>query len=306
MLKQRKYEGNRYKKNQRGNGMYHIVNDFERTMPFDIKAENIQLVCGNTIPVYQIETPHDLIRFVGYGKYINKEIGNVLFRGQNSIYDGALLPSLYRGKNNLSKITHKYNNRIEGILKNNRYFKKINRGVFEPILQHYGIKTPYIDLVDNIWVALWFASHQTISKCIKSHEYVYYFRSKKEFAYIELLASDAKDENNQFGIYTGKESTLVDLRKATPSYFLRPHAQHAYMIRKNEMYPSDYTDLIIGIAKIPTVTVHKWLGSNEFLKLRFLFPAANFDTGYKVLLDRYPEEDYGAIRHYGSIQILTD
>ena len=46
------------------------------------------------------------------------------------------------------------------------------------------------------------------------------------------------------GVYEGSETKLVDLRKVLPSYFLRPHAQHAYMLRKTENYPEDYSDLI--------------------------------------------------------------
>ena len=122
-----------------------------------------------------------------------------------------------------------------------------------------------------------------------------------------LVASDAVtlcDDNG--GVYEGTETKLVDLRKALPSYFLRPHAQHAYMIRKNESYPEDYSDLIIGIAKIPTVLGLKWLGQNDFLTVSSLFPAAYFDSGYAVLLKQYPEEQQGIVHQYGSIQIITD
>ena len=120
------------------------------------------------------------------------------------------------------------------------------------------------------------------------------------------MASDAINETGRFGVYKGKRTTLVDLRKALPSYFLRPHAQHAYMIKKNEEYPVDYSDLIVGIAKIPTELGIKWIGSNEILCASSLFPAAYYDSGYSIMLKRYPEEDQGTINQYGSIQIITD
>ena len=91
-----------------------------------------------------------------------------------------------------------------------------------------------------------------------------------------------------------------------PSYFLRPHAQHAYMLRKLEEYPSDYSDLIVGIARIPTKLGVSWLGNNDFLTVSSLFPAAYFDSGYKVLLKKYPDMDPSEVRQFGSIQILTD
>jgi hypothetical protein len=286
--------------------MHYIIDNFEKKTPSDIKFDTIQLACGNEINVYQIETVHDLTQFIGFGKYKNNEVGNVYFRGQTSLYNGAMIPSLYRGKKNLESITCKYGERINRIINTKRIFSQYDRSVFEPLIQHYGVKTPYIDLVDNIWVALWFALHQAKNVPINSHEYIYYYDSSEEYAYIVLMVSDALEETGKFGVYKGKETTLVDLRKATPSYFLRPHAQHAYMIRKNEKYPGDYTDLIVGIARIPTSIGLKWLGTSEFLSLSSLFPAAYFDSGYKVLLKNYPEEEQGIINQYGSVQILTD
>ena len=172
--------------------------------------------------------------------------------------------------------------------------------------QHYGIKTPFVDLVDNVWVALWFALHQAKTKVINSHEYVYFYNNENEYSYILLIATDATEKSDKSGIYIGSETKLIDLRKALPSYFLRPHAQHAYMIRKNEEIPEDYSDLVIGIAKIPTSLGLKWLGINDFLTVSSLFPAAYFDSGYAVLLKQYPEEDQGTVNQYGSIQIITD
>lgn len=286
--------------------MYYIIDNFEKKTPSEIKFETIKLACGNIINIYLIETVHDLTQFIGFGKYKNNQIGNVYFRGQTDLYNGTMIPSLYRGKTRLDSITWKYNERINKVIKGKRIFNQYSRTVFEPLIQHYGVKTPYIDLVDNVWVALWFALHQAKTVAINSHEYVYYYESKKEYAYIILIASDAKTETKQFGVYKGTDTTLIDLRKATPSYFLRPHAQHAYMIRKNEEFPGDYSDLIVGMAKIPTDIGFKWLGTNEFLSLSSLFPASYFDSGYKILLKFYPEDDQGTINQFGSIQILTD
>ena len=195
-----------------------------------------------------------------------------------------------------------------------RSFTQYERIVLEPLLQHYGIKTPFIDLVDNVWVALWFALHQAKCKTINSHEYIYYYENDREYSYILLVATDAVTLcDGKSGVYAGTKTKLVDLRKALPSYFLRPHAQHAYMLRKTESYPEDYSDLIIGIAKIPTALGLKWLGQNDFLTVSSLFPAAYFDSGYAVLLKQYPEEnpgtvlslihislpaEHGALRHY--------
>jgi len=285
--------------------MFYIIN-FEKKTPSDIQVETQMLKCGKSINVYTIETVHDLTQFIGFGKYINNHSGNVYLRGQTELYNGAMTPSLYRGKTKADSITWKYNEKMNKVISGTRIFQQYNRSVFEPLIQHYGIKTPYLDLVDNVWVALWFALHQAKTRVINSHEYVYYYENTNEYSYIILMVTDATTETERFGVYKGTYTTIVDLRKALPSYFLRPHAQHAYMLRKNEPYPTDYSDLIIGIAKIPTQLGLKWLGNNDFLSVSSLFPATYFDSGYEIMLKRYPEEKQGVVNQYGSIQIITD
>ena len=286
--------------------MIYNIDKFEEKTPSRIDFDTIRLSSDEEIKVYTIETVHDLTQFIGYGKYMNCQNHNVYLRGQTALYDGKLIPSLYRGKVSAESITIKYNHRMNEFRKNVRSFHQYERNVLEPLLQHYGIKTPYIDLVDNVWVALWFALHQANSSIVNSHEYIYYHDSKEEYAYILLIASDARNVTDYKGVYDGEKTMLVDLRNATPSYFLRPHAQHAFMLRKKIPYPEDYSDLIVGIARIPTELGFKWLGTNDFLTVNSLFPAIYFDSGYGVLMKNFPEENAGVVRQYGSIQVITD
>ncbi len=286
--------------------MIRIIERFEDKTPSNIVFETITLSSGDSIKVYTIETVHDLTQFIGYGKYMNCQNHNVYLRGQTSLYNGKLIPSLYREKTSVKSITENYNFRMNKFKSSVKSFHQYERNVLEPLLQHYGIKTPYIDLVDNVWVALWFALHQAKSTIVNSHEYIYYHDSKEEYAYILLIASDAREVTEYKGVYKGDKTTLVDLRNATPSYFLRPHAQHAFMLRKTTPFPEDYSDLIVGIAKIPTAIGFKWLGTNDFLTVNSLFPAIYFDSGYEVLMKNFPEENAGIVKQYGSIQVITD
>ena len=283
------------------------VYNFERKTPSNIKWDEITLSCGKSVRIYTIESIHDLTQYIGFAKYINRGEYNVFLRGQTGLYDGKMIPSLYRGRTNLRTTTSKYGERMNSLMKNCPVFSDYKRNIMEPMLQHYGVKTIYLDVVDNVWVALWFALHQAKTKYINSHEYVYYCDNEKTDSFIFLLASDAiMPSTKQDGVYRGPCTSLVDLRKAVPSYFLRPHAQHAYMLRKNDEHPSDYSDLIVGIARIPTDIGIKWLGNNEFLSVRSLFPAPYFDSGYAKLLHDYPDFDQSIIRQYGSIQIISD
>lgn len=286
--------------------MLYNIDNFEKKTPSDIEFETVTLSCGKNVNMYTIKSVHDLTQFIGYGKYINNQNHNVYLRGQTQLYGGALIPSLYRGRTKFESITQKYDKRINAMKRDVKSFNQYDRIILEPLLQHYGIKTPYIDLVDNVWVALWFALHQAKTKIINTHEYVYFYNNENEYSYVFLVATDAINPSDKHGVYLGLETKLVDLRKALPSYFLRPHAQHAYMLRKVTPYPEDYSDLVIGIARIPTLLGLKWLGDNELLTVSSLFPAAYFDSGYAILLKRYPEDEQGIARQYGSIQIITD
>lgn len=47
----------------------------------------------------------------------------------------------------------------------------------------------------------------------------------------------------------------------------------------------------------------EWLEKNDFLSLSILFPAVHFNSGYKILMKSYQEDDLGTVNQYGSIQI---
>ena len=279
--------------------------------------EEYVLTQSGCIPVYTIKSFHTLTQFIGYGKYLNRSIGNVYLRGQNSLYDGRLSPSLLRselviGENPLTKtpdeamqrsnakfkdincakrILH-YKHNIKISAQKTKHFQNWEPDKLEPLLQHYGIKTHWIDVVDNTWIALWFATHQSKSIIADNREYIHLFENTESpYAFLLLIGSDAlKEDPIHPGLYTGPTTVQVDLRKAVPSYFLRPHAQHAIMLRKNSQDHNtfrDYTDQIIGIAKIAVSDVLQWIGQTGLLSVQSLFPPPYYDTGYTNLLNEY-------------------
>ncbi len=283
-----------------------IIDDFEKKTRSKLNKEILRLKCGNEIPIYTIDTINDLIQYIGYGKYINCKTEKVFIRGQVDIYNGTLIPSIYRQSTNSENTTCSYNKMINEIIKL-KSFKKFNKSVLSATLQHYGIKTPQIDVVDNLWIALWFAANEFHGTILKSTEHIVVAPSKQQFGYIILLASDAINvsKKDKRGVYVGEHTMLVDLRSALPSYYLRPHAQHAYMLKKNDFAPDDYSDLIVGIAKIPIEKIRNWIGNTELLSVGSLFPSAYYDYGYQVLLNHLPEFDKSYIRYRGSIQVIT-
>lgn len=68
----------------------------------------------------------------------------------------------------------------------------------------------------------------------------------------------------------------------------------------------DYSDLIVGIAKIPVTKALQWIGDAELLSVSSLFPSPLFDAGYENLLKNYPTNGADVVRYMGSIQQITD
>lgn len=297
------------------------LTDFEKKTSDPVQVSFVTTPSGE-VPVYEISSFHSLTQLIGFGKYMNRDCGNVYLRGQTSLYAGNLPPSVLRPKrgmhiNNTKRIAQ-YKHNIRESVAQTKNFKDRDSLIIEPMLQHYGIRTYWLDIVDNIWIALWFAVHKTNAKIVDGREYIHIFENEADqYGYVFLISSDATAEvQNQPGIYRGVQTTLVDLRKAIPSYFLRPHAQHALMLKKNSENPNefaDYSDRIVAIAKISVSNVLKWIGQTGLLSVQSLFPPPYYDSGYEQLLNEYkmPEsckEQFSQknyIQSFGSIQDIT-
>lgn len=87
-------------------------------------------------------------------------------------------------------------------------------------------------------------------------------------------------------MYIGEDTYTVDLRKALPSTFSRPAAQHGWIVRKYHREQCNYNDRVIGVVEVDVLDASKWLGEGEFLSPENFFPDYSYDQGYKVLLSR--------------------
>ncbi|WP_312104106.1 FRG domain-containing protein [Pygmaiobacter massiliensis] len=134
----------------------------------------------------------------------------VFYRGQERDY--SLIPSLYRSTKN-SADAIEAERKLEEIL---TYIKP----TFDPIgtdderealCQHYGLHTRWIDIVDNIQTALWFAYDRSYTKDNREQ------RFDEDVGYIHVVAFPDDETKVQ----------IIDLREK-PSQFLRPHTQQAF------------------------------------------------------------------------------
>lgn len=263
--------------------------------------------------VYHVTTPHALTQAAGYLKFVRGPSKQaVFFRGQRKLY-GRLSPSLYRGLST-QKGQGTRSKAIRAacldIASKNSIFDQIPPEAHEPLLQHYGLNTSWIDLVDNVWVALWFACHRALTTGAAG-QFLHFERrnpadeTEAPWAYILLIAGDAVvSEPYVPGLWRGSWTEVVDLRIAAPSLFLRPHAQHGVLFRMRAnsiMRPLDYSQQVVDIIRIDLRHALAWLGEGAMLSTHALFPPPYYDRGYSFLLDTtevYPE--VGTVHHVGT------
>lgn len=266
---------------------------------------------GEEAAIFDVADYRALNQIIGYAKFINTDYGDVFYRGEAHLHS-TLLPSISR-KASSWKYEEQLSNVIGSAIKDEKFSKfaklrgfkgKNNTSlVAEAALQHYGYSTHFIDVVDNHWVALWFGlnSFRTM-KNLK--EYCFYERrvinpveiidpspllKNDIYQYLILIAVDNNMAPIERGIYFGNDVITIDLRSSLPSVFLRPHAQHGLVIRRNTHTPGESYDLsknVIAIIRLRIDRVANWIGSGNLLSNENLFPAPAYDHGYEVLLQR--------------------
>lgn len=266
--------------------------------------------CGNTVPIYDVLSIYGLNQLIGYAKFNNKEYGEVLYRGENKLHQG-LVPSLFRNRNGTSRWNKYISPLINKIIRSNGISGAINCGTdlslarhkVEGMLQHYGVQTRFIDLVDNHWVALWMGLYKCISNKMIDTYYHYEKRTVPLiemaiddldtdtllFQYILLLALPKSINPSKDGIEQSDDFIWVDLRQALPSVFLRPHSQHGMVARKKAKpgkFATEYdmATEVIGILRIRIDQASQWLGEGHLLSQDNLFPSPMNDYGYDLLL----------------------
>jgi len=261
--------------------------------------------------VLEVRSPHLLVQATGYLKYAlaKEKPCSVLIRGQGNLHP-TLTPRLYRGvtSQKMKMDRDMALNTYLGVLRSGTALQPVADQVREPLLQHYGIKTQWLDLVDNVWIALWFACHNAVATGDRE-EYLHFERqipgTWAHPVYVLFLRSDGINRTSQPGLWEGDDTELIDLRIAAPSTFLRPHAQHAVLLRRRKGLDHtrvDYSDFVVGIVRVELEHALSWLGSGSLLTTHGLFPPAHYDFGYRDLLRESPpgNEHTGTIHHVGA------
>lgn len=169
------------------------------------------------------------------------------------------------------------------------------RAAIEPLLQHYGLRTRWIDVVDNVWVALWFACHDQITH--KEGRYAHHARrstaqERDGYAHVSVLDLGERELTPVQGLYRAVHARVADLRSAVPSIYLRPHAQHGLVVagqRWDAAEEQDLSHLCEVTLCIALGDALEWLGQGQMISPYSLFPPPTRDEGFRRLLDYAPE-----------------
>jgi hypothetical protein len=215
--------------------------------------------------ILTFNSPDLLAAFAGYLKYQLKD-AKVYFRGEKNYYK-TTIPSLYRFKNsvdftneNIKKRTKAYSELITR-LPSISLAKRFKQKDFSSLLQHYGIGTNWIDLVDNIFIALWFSNWNA--------------NNQIGYTYVKFFASQLNNDNLK----------IIDLRENYTSLSLRPHCQHGISATKKvdiwNVENSDFSTNLIAIAKIPNISDFKLNG--QIFNGKYMFPDEIADNTLKLL-----------------------
>lgn len=275
-----------------------------------------------------------LAQVIGWLKF-TADGGDVLFRGQASMHD-SMVPSGIRGRSRRGirdfnadlrtyidvllagpctctpaavrfAQSHLCKERSPGGSAGVSIASDTYRAVVEPLLQHYGLGTRWIDVVDNIWIALWFACHRQVTR----DRYAHHLRRSvaqegvDAVAYIAALDTGPLVATDVPGYRLSETARVADLRYSVPSYYIRPHAQHGLLVapRRVSADPRSYalTDAFKYYLEIRLADALDWLGTGVMTSAYELFPSAVHDEGYRRLLEYAPAppETLGAFTHYG-------
>ena len=273
-----------------------------------------QVSCSSKVPLVEVDDYLSLVQLCGFFKY---NIGTgILYRGQVNLYP-TLQPTLFR-KNSQKEKEKELDEMIDllrcfGVIdpsvkvvkaaKNNKQ-KDLST---EPMLQHYGIDTRWLDVVDSIPHALFFAINKYSKSELKKNRSTF-VPSVNEYGYLYLINTGEKRkrvDSNVNGIWkTEKGLTICDLRTAKPSLVLRPHSQHGLLI-KGRPKEQDLWDRLELIIRFKCEKAKRWIGGDAFSREIFI-PSTSKDLAYRNLMSYKMEEFKKAYPKYAHLLNIVD
>ncbi len=220
---------------------------------------------ANNIEWLEVTQPTQLANFVAFCKARGRRI---YLRGQNSPHP-RLVPSLFREPGDHPAKWRAYKTFLRKLPAGVRG-TRFRRRNFGAVLQHYGFRTPWLDVVDDLHTAVWFALNN--AKAVNG-EYAYHRTASGE-GWIVLISAPRGVKHQ-------------DLRETQSSRNTRCHAQQGWSLAMQRDDQPDYhrrqdfTDYAVGTVRIPNS--NEWHVTGFMASQSYLFPSEEMDDTYKQL-----------------------
>lgn len=220
----------------------------------------------NGVEWLEVSKPAQLANFVAFCKARGKRI---YLRGQSSLHP-HLIPSLFReacDDRHARWAAYKaFLERLPAAVKGTRFMRRN----FGAVLQHYGFRTSWLDVVDDLHAAVWFALNRS-----QSLGGVWTYRPlDSECGWIVAISAP-------------RGVTCQDLRETQSSRNTRCHVQQGWSIAMQdddeaECKPvQDFAQYIVGTVRIPNSDI--WHLKGFRASQSYLFPADDMDDTYRQL-----------------------
>jgi hypothetical protein len=222
-----------------------------------------------------VSEPAVLANFYAFCKGTRSDrLRSVFLRGQNQPYP-TLIPSLFRLSSSSSvpqrwAAYREFLQQLPECVRGTR-FTKDNFGA---VLQHYGFRTPWLDVVDDLHAAIWFALHKCEcvgSKCV-------YRPTTDTHGWVVVIEAPPSGHVQ-----------VQDLREVQSSRNTRCNAQQGYSLAMqcddvNKPHAEqNFMDSVVGIVQIPNNA--RWRVRGFRSSQSFFFPPACLDDTYRQLLE---------------------
>lgn len=240
------------------------------------KRHDLAYSFNNGWPYLEVDSPVVLARFSAeirqavIAKYGSAKI---YCRGQDEHFH-SMKPSLFRAPNEHYSINCllKAEKDFAASLSESRLSKRFHRSELPALLQHYGVRTSWLDVVDNLYVAIWFATHSW-------REYKWINRPDREYGWLYFISTCSPSSSLK----------VVDLRDKHHHLSTRPHTQHGVSVtRDKNTWPTsalDFDDFVVATVRLQCTS--PWRLAGVMASAQYLFPDASEDNTLKLL--RKPE-----------------
>lgn len=223
-------------------------------------------------PYLELDSPLVLARF---NAVIRQAVADrypsarVYCRGQDRHFN-SMRPSLFRAPNDRYSIQCLLKAEVDfaAQLAKASAARRFQRADLPALLQHYGVRTSWLDVVDNLYVATWFSTHSR-----RGHAWI--GMRDDEYGWLYFISTHSATSR----------LTVVDFRDEHHHLSTRPHSQHGVSVTKDG---TKWSDTARGLDEFVAATVRlrctsQWRLHGFMASERYLFPDASEDNTLKLL-----------------------